>query len=156
MSLFLFVYPVSSPSAYSLSLYLLPHSSFKAVTSVLRPYLLSHLLALCPLSISPSVSSYLFFTLTVRSSPLHLLFFTPHLLLPSGFYIDFLPLTCLSLTLSLSGPSFALINFGAYEMMLFSSSSNFLTLSLFPPVCVSPAGGRGGSMLDRKKSEEEG
>lgn len=57
---------------------------------------------------------------------------------------------------SLPGPFIALINFGAYEMMLLSSSSNFLTLSLFPPVPVPPAGGRGGSVSDGKKNEEEG
>ena len=44
-------------------------SSFKAVTSVFHPYLLSNLLALCPPSISASVSLYLF------HSPLNLFSF---------------------------------------------------------------------------------
>lgn len=79
--------------------------------------------------------------------------FHPHLPLPSVFYIDF---HSLHVSLSLSGPFIALINFSAYEMMLLPSSSNFLTLSLFPPVPVPPAGGRGGSVLDGKKNEEEG
>lgn len=127
---------------------------------VSRPYLLSHLLALCPSPISPSVSFYLFFSPTVRLSPLHLLFFIPHLALPSvflGFFflnIDFRSFRVFH-SLSLSGPVIAPIYFGAYEMMLPSSSSNFLTLSLFPPVPVPPAGGRGGSVLDGKKNKEE-
>lgn len=72
------------------------------------------------------------------------------------FLHRFLQLTCLSFTLTLTLPFIALINFSAYEMMLLSLSSNFLTLSLFPPVSVPPAGGRGGSVLDGKKNEEEG
>ncbi len=81
--------------------------------------------------------------------------FHPHLPLPSGFYIDFHSLLVFHL-LSLSGPFIALINSSAYEMMLLSSSSNFLTLSLFPPIPVFPVGGRGGSVLDGKKNEKEG
>lgn len=100
-SLVLSVSPVSSPSTYALSLYLVQHSSFKAVTSVFHPYLLSNLLALCPPSISASVSFYLF------HSPLNLFFF-PHLPLPFVIFFFFLNIdhrfVCSSLSLSLSSP----------------------------------------------------
>lgn len=71
------------------------------------------------------------------------------------FHIDFLT-SLVFHSLSLSGPFIALINLSAYEMMLLYSSSDFLTLSLFPPVSIPPAGGRGGSVLDGKKNKEEG
>lgn len=154
MSFVLSVQPVSSSSANSLSLYLLQHSSFKAITSVCHPYLLSHLLALCHFSISASVSFYLFYSL------LCLLYFIPHLPLPSVFFCVFflnIDFHCLLVcnSLSLSG-AFVAPNFSAYELMLLSSSSNFLTPNLFPSVPVPPAGGIGGIVLDGKKNEEEG
>ena len=153
MSLFLSVYPVSSPSAYSLSS--LPPATFILQSchfSVSSISFISFASVMSSLYLSFCLFLFVLQSNCQGSLPLYLLFFIPLLPLPSGFCIDFSQLTCLSL----SSPFIALINFSAYEMMLLSSSSNFLTLSLSRPVSVRPAGGRGGSVLDGKKNEEEG
>lgn len=105
----------------------------------------------------PSFCLFLFvLQFNCQALPLNRLFFIPQLPLPSGFLHRFFPARLFFHSLSLSGLFIALINFSAYEMMLRSTSSNFLTLSLFAPVSVPPAGGRGGTALGGKENEEKG
>ena len=153
---FSIIYSGSSPSAHSLSLYLPPHSSFKAVTSVFHPYLLYHLLALCPFSICLSVFFYLFSSPTAKLSLSIIYFSALTFPCPLFFYIDFFHRLLVFHSHSHSGLFIAPINFSAYELRLLSSSFNFPTLSLFPSVSVRSTGGRADSVLDGKKNAEEG
>uniref|UniRef100_A0A665VUV2 NPHS1 adhesion molecule, nephrin n=1 Tax=Echeneis naucrates TaxID=173247 RepID=A0A665VUV2_ECHNA len=61
--------------------------SLRAVTSMFRPYLLSHLPALCPSSIPSSVSFYLFFRLTLNLSLSIMYFSFLTFLCPLVFFI---------------------------------------------------------------------
>lgn len=101
ISLALSVWPVSPSWTSSLNLSHLQHSSFKAVTSVFHPYLLSHLLALfiylfifqlLSLCIYSTPLSVFYFSFLTFLCPLYFFFYF--------FYIDFhCLLVCHSLSL---------------------------------------------------------